>query len=180
MSDFNRILNPLKAKIRGLVIRGLVVLVDDSSGIQRVKVSGMAGELKQGVERLQQYGHSSNPPGVTEAVLVCLGGDRDNMVCIGTDSRLTRKKNLQPGESTIYNGLTGASVLLNLAGEAIVEALTFVKLGGSSAFDPVIRKSDLVTIFGTGVPVANDGGASLKAAWASAAASSGSTKVFSA
>lgn len=179
MSEFFRLLAPIKTKIRGLVIRGLVNLVDDSSGIQLVKISGLAGEDKEGIERVQQYGHSSNPPGVTEAVLLCIGGDRDNMICIATDSRLTRKKNLLSGESALYNGLTGAFMLLNAAGEAIIDAVTLVKLGGSGAVDPVIRRSDLSTIFASGLPVANDGGAALQTAWQGAASSSGSTKVMS-
>lgn len=142
MSELFRLLAPIKTKIRGIVIRGLVNLVDDTSGIQLVKISGLAGEDKEGIDRVQQYGHSSNPPGVTEAVLLCVGGDRDNMICIATDSRATRKKNLAPGESALYNGLTGAFMLLNAAGEAILDAVTLVKLGGAGAVDPVIRKSD--------------------------------------
>lgn len=150
MSELDRVLGPIKTKIRGLVIRGLVILVNDSAGIQLVKIQGLADEDKEDIERIQQYGHSANPPGITEAVLLCIGGDRDNMICIATDSRLTRKKNLLSGESAIYNGLTGAFVLLNAAGEAIVEALTLTRLGGTGAVDPVVRKSDLdafVTVF---------------------------------
>lgn len=157
-------------RILGMAFRAIVQAVEDSGPFQLLKISGLADEIREGIPRLGQYGFGSHPPSGTDAIGLALGGTREGLVIIATDSKGRRKTTLA-GEAWIHNEVTGESVLLKADGT--------IRLG-ENATDPVIRRSDLVAVFSNAlaVPVPNDGGAALKSAWTNAANSAGSAKVF--
>lgn len=53
-------MNPLQ-KIRLLVARGVLNLLR-TSGLQMMQISLLEGETRDEVERVQNYGHSGQPP----------------------------------------------------------------------------------------------------------------------
>lgn len=100
--QLTRFLSPLTTRVRNMVVRGVIKLVDDKSKVQRIQASLLAGELKDGIERYQEYGISSNPPVGTEALVVFCGGSRNNGVIVATGDRMFRLKELKPGEVALY------------------------------------------------------------------------------
>jgi len=122
---FNRAVKPLKDRVFMLVGRAVLMAIDDSKKIQEAQISALAGEDLAGVQRFQEFGFTSNPPAGTEAVIVSLGGSRNNCVVIATDNRNVRMKNLASGETAIYTD-DGTYIILKKAGE--VEIKSAVKL----------------------------------------------------
>lgn len=95
-------MNTLLNKIHSLFTRGRISSVNDAGGLQKVQVSGLHGELKDGVERLQEYGFTSCPKNDSEALMVSLSGNRDHSLIIKIDDSNYRLKGLSQGEVAIY------------------------------------------------------------------------------
>ena len=66
----------MRNRIRLMVGRVLLSIVDDAKTIQTAQVQGLAGEVLEDVERIQQYGFTSVPLSGAEGVAVFLGGER--------------------------------------------------------------------------------------------------------
>lgn len=109
MSDVQRfvlaMLRPINRRLRLMVSRAVVNSLQDDGAFQIVQVKLLDGEIRDGVEVLGQYGHSSRPPGKMEGVFLSAGGDRDHglMICVG--DRQFRFKGLENGESALYDDL---------------------------------------------------------------------------
>lgn len=106
MRDFaaalNRWLLPLKSRIMLMVGKCILKAVADDKAFQQVQLTGFENEVLEGVERFQDYGMTSHPPDKSEAVVVCLGGNREQAVVIRMDNREFRLKNLAKGEVALY------------------------------------------------------------------------------
>lgn len=98
---WQRLLGPIWRRIRLLVSRGVVRLVDDSLKLQRVQVS-LLGDQPAWAERFQQYGYTSHPHPGAEAVVAAIGGARAHLVALSVDDRRYRPKGLQAGEVCLY------------------------------------------------------------------------------
>lgn len=98
---WQRLLGPIWRRIRLLVSRGVVRLVDDSMKLQRVQVS-LLGDQPAWAERFQQYGYTSHPHPEAEAVVAAIGGARAHLVALSVDDRRYRPKGLQAGEVCLY------------------------------------------------------------------------------
>ncbi len=66
------------------------------------KVEVLADEVREDVQRFQDYGFTSNPPVDSEAILAFVGGNRAHGLVLRAEHRESRKKNLQPGEVAVY------------------------------------------------------------------------------
>ncbi len=102
MTAIQKLLAPIRRRITGLVSRAVVSLVNDSLKLQGVQLQVLADETLDGVERFQEYGFTSVPLAGAEAILLCVGGNRDHPLIVAIDDRRYRKKDLQPGEVAIY------------------------------------------------------------------------------
>ena len=100
---FNRAIKPLKHKVAMMVARGVIKAIKDDKGIQLIQVSLLAGEVRDNIERFQEYGLTSNPPVGSEACVIFPMGNRDHGICIAIDNRTFRKKGLAEGEVALYN-----------------------------------------------------------------------------
>jgi len=149
---FNRWIQPLKSRVSNMILKSLLVNVDDSNQIQLVKLSALAGEEADFVERVQNYGFTSVPPKDADAVMVAIGSDRDHPVVIAADSGEFRKKGLQNGEVAVYHK-DGSSILfkangdievdaagnkVNMTGGEVIADANSVKLGGTSGLKKLI------------------------------------------
>lgn len=103
VAQLNRFVEPIRNKIRMLAQRALISLVDDSTNIQLVQVTIMKGEVRDKVERVQNYGLSSHPPNGSEVVLLNMNGNRDQAIAVTVDHSESRKKNLKEGEVSLYS-----------------------------------------------------------------------------
>lgn len=91
--------------------RGQIKLVKSAAPIQQAQVDGLAGETLQDLSHLQNYGFTSNPPTGSEAVIIPLGGSTTHGVIVATEHGRFRIKNLQSGETAIYND-EGAKIVI--------------------------------------------------------------------
>lgn len=127
MSGIARALAPLQRGLRQLVARAVLTLVDDSRKLQALQVTLYDDELRDDVERFQNYGFTSHPLPGAEAVAVCVSGNRDHAVVIAVDDRRYRLKPLQAGEVAIYTD-EGDKIVLKRGGTIEVTASTKVRL----------------------------------------------------
>lgn len=99
---FRKALAPLARRIRHIIGRGVVRLIDDAGGLQVLQVTVQAGEVHQGAERFQDYGFTSHPHKGAEAVVGFVRGDRGHPVVLAVDDRRHRKADLAEGEVAMY------------------------------------------------------------------------------
>ncbi len=97
----NRLLAPLARRVRLMVGRGVLALVNDGLKMQGVQVQLLAGEVRD-LERFQDYGFTSVPHGGAEVAAMFIDGDRNHGIAIRIDDRRYRVKGLQAGEVAIY------------------------------------------------------------------------------
>lgn len=90
--------NAVKLAIGRAVLRA----VSDKPGRQFVQFEALQNEVKDGIERVQQYGFTSHPIPGASVVFVCVGSNRDHPVAIAVDDPRYRKANMSPGEVAIY------------------------------------------------------------------------------
>lgn len=126
----------IKKRIMGMVARAVVDSVADSSGLQKIKT-----EIRSELERFQSYGLTSNPLPGAEMIVLSLGGESGHQIVIAIDDRRYRLTGLQSGEVALYTD-EGDYVRLGRNGVMTLNAGSTLKLGGESASDPVMRKSD--------------------------------------
>ncbi|MDR2187039.1 MAG: phage baseplate assembly protein V [Azonexus sp.] len=123
--DVLKLLAPTTRRLRLLASRAVLSLLNDGPGVQIVQVKLLAGEVRSGVERIQQYGLTTAPHAGAEAVFLSLGADRDHGVVIALDDRRYRLKNLRNGEVALYDDLghkvhlTRDGIVIDGAGQPI-------------------------------------------------------------
>lgn len=100
--EFAKMLAPLSRRLRLMASRAVLSLISDATGMQIVQVKLLNGEVRGGIERVQNYGFTSVPLPGAEAIFLSLGGDRDHGIVITADDRRYRIKGLQGGEVAIY------------------------------------------------------------------------------
>lgn len=110
-----------------------ILAADDVGEVQVLRVDGLVGELRDGVQRFQEYGFSSNPPEGSTGVAIALGGNREDLVVVGTEHRSSRRRNLPVGAAAIYsNAPAQTECSVDSSGNAsLVAALTAAVRGES-------------------------------------------------
>ena len=165
------IVNKITRRMQNIVTKVLIKAVYDSDQIQLVKLSGLYNEVTDKVERIQNYGLTSNPPQNSEGISLCLSGDKDHQIVIACDSGMYRVQ-VDNGEVAVYSQY-GQKILLAKNGD-IETTQNIFSVGGGSTAVATAQKNDalwqkLYTVFATAwVPVAQDGGAALKTAFQAA------------
>jgi phage gp45-like len=89
-------------RLRLMVGRAVLGLVNDAAKMQAVQVHLRADEVRDQAEHFQHYGFTSVPVPGAEGIGLAVGGSTDHMVVINIDDRRYRKKGLQEGETCIY------------------------------------------------------------------------------
>jgi phage baseplate assembly protein V len=97
------LLRRMQSKIQNILCRGLVLLVSNEKPHQELQTSLLAGEVRSGIERLEEYGFTSYPFQDAESFAVFLGGNRDNGVIINVADVRYRPRDLKAGEIKFYN-----------------------------------------------------------------------------
>ena len=92
----------LARRVRLMIGRAVLNLVNDAGGLQTLQLSGLADETRDEVERVQNYGMSSVPLDGATVIMVAVAGVRDHLVAVAVDDPRYRPQNLQPGEVCIY------------------------------------------------------------------------------
>jgi len=123
LNFINRAMAPLKRRVSSMISRCVLESVKDDGGIQLVKISLLAGETKEDVERFQQYGLTSRPKAGAEGACLFVGGGRDHGIVIAMDDRTYRLKGLADGEVALYSD-EGDHVWLKRGNEIEVKTKT--------------------------------------------------------
>lgn len=142
MQAFQRMLRPLTQRIQLMVGRAVLQLVDDSTKLQSVQIMLLADELRDQVERFQNYGFTSVPLAGAEAVAVAVAGNRDHALVIAVDDRRYRLKGLAEGEVAIYTD-EGDKIHIKRGGTIEVVAATRVYVSS-----PLMECSADMTVHG--------------------------------
>ena len=83
-----------------MVARGIVKLVQDS-GLQLMQLDLLDEETRDGVERVQNYGHRGHPPQGSTVATVAVAGSRDHLVVVACEHP-DHVPPLESGESAMY------------------------------------------------------------------------------
>lgn len=154
-------LAPLKRKVLLMLGRAIITAVDDSKGFQELKLELLAGESKEGVERMQNYGFTSKPFTDAEALCGFVGGNRSHGVAFVVDDRRYRLKDLEDGEVAIYTD-EGDKIhfkrgnKLEITSSDVKVIATSVELG-DTASEAVLNGETFQTFFNNHVHVGNLG-----------------------
>ena len=84
IQELNRLLEPLRNRVRLMVARALISATVDEEGGIRLTLDLGAGEFRDELELVQQFGVSSRPLPGSQAVTLFLGGSRDSGVVVST------------------------------------------------------------------------------------------------
>jgi phage baseplate assembly protein V len=137
MDQIQKVLDPLRRRIFNMIARGVIQAVNDQSPIQRIQTNILAGDVDDGIERIQEYGHFSVPLVGAECTLIFIAGNRDHPIIIATDDRRTRPQNNGAGDSGCWNA---AGVLFALRnGSKNIEASGFNKLSFSNGTNELMQ-----------------------------------------
>ncbi len=112
-----KLVQPLANRVKQVVTRVVLTAIDDSLKMQMVQFEGVADQVREQIERLQEYGFTSVPDKGAEGVALKVGVG-SHQVIIATDDRRYRPKNLQPGDVALYRLAEGILVKL-LAGQNV-------------------------------------------------------------
>lgn len=123
MRGLQRVMNPIKLMFG----RAVVLLVQDTLKLQGLQISLLADEVRDNVERFQNYGFTSHPLPGAEAVAASVAGNRGHVVVIAVDDRRYRLRGLAAGEVAIYSD-EGDKVVLKRGGVIEVTAATKLRL----------------------------------------------------
>lgn len=153
---------------RGIAIdvaqRSTITLVIDSGKIQRIQVQGEDDDDVLELELLQPYGLTTVPPEGSEVVSVQPDGDPDQAVALAASHPDHRPTGLEPGDVALYRQGHGIRVFLGADGSVHLgtkDPGDYLALA-SKVDAEIDRIWNLLTTLWT--PVAQDGGAALKAA----------------
>lgn len=116
-----RMLAPMSRRIMLMAARIVLTGATDKSPVQVVQFTGLADEVKQNVEYLQAFGHSSVPPAGARGLAIFPGGDRSHGVVIVLDARSLQPVTLKSGESLLWDAL-GKFIHLKDDGSIVIKA----------------------------------------------------------
>jgi phage baseplate assembly protein V len=166
-----KLMAPIARRVRLLARRGIVKIVHDDRKMQELQLAIFSDEVRDGVERFQNYGVTSHPHPGAEAIVLALSGSTEHSVAIVVDDRRYRITNIAPGEVAIYTDegdfihlkrgrlihvSTGGKLLVDAANEVEINTAA-VKINASTSVEvntPVATinastKADIVTLAAT-------------------------------
>ncbi|MGE4406036.1 phage baseplate assembly protein V [Pseudomonas sp.] len=98
-----KITAPLARRVRLMARRAVVKLVYDDVKMQELQLAIFSGEVRDRVERWEDYGLTSHPIPGAEALVLALGGSTDHSAVVKVGDRRYRLVNLAEGEVALYD-----------------------------------------------------------------------------
>ena len=105
MRTMRKMMEPMARRVRLMIGRGVITMVNDATKEQTVQITLLNGEVLDGVERYQQYGLSTVPLARAEGIFVSFGGNRNHSVVIASGDRRYRLTGLEAGEVALHDDL---------------------------------------------------------------------------
>ncbi len=119
-------LSRLGGRMRNMVGRAVLGMVNDAAALQSVQVQILADQVRDNAEHFQHYGFTSVPFPGAEGIALAVGGSSGHTVVINIDDRRYRIK-LESGEVALYDD-QGQYVKLGRDGQVAVKASTKLTL----------------------------------------------------
>lgn len=164
IDDIRKLIEPVSRRISLLVSRGVIRLTKDSTaGNQRLQADLLAGETRDDLERVQEYGFTSRPLSGAEAVVIFPGGSREFGLVIAVDDRRYRIKTLEEGEVALYTD-EGDKVHLKRGGLIEIQAASKVVVSsplvelGAGTLEKAINGEAFQTFFNSHVHTSTPSG----------------------
>ena len=129
-----RLAEGLRARVQLMIGRAVVRAIDDGRRLQEVQLALLPGELRDQVERFQEYGFTSVPHPGAEAVVVFIGGNRDHGLVAACDDRRHRPRGLKIGEVMIYASF-GQFMKMDEAGRLVISAPKGIRIESPEEID---------------------------------------------
>lgn len=152
-----RVVAPLTRQVRGMVLRGVVKVVNDSLKCQGLQVALTSDRLSDDKERFEDYGLTSHPFTDAEVLYLSVGGNPAHGVVVRVNDRRHRPTDMAEGDVCLYTD-KGERVYLDRAADV-------VRIGDKAAAEFLI----LGTLFRTKQAVLNSalqtGWTALSTAW---------------
>ncbi len=162
-----KMLAPLQRRVALMVTRAVITMVDDTLKMQGVQVNLLADVTRDGVERFQNYGFTSNPHPGAEGIMVSIGGNQDHGIVIAVDDRRYRLTGLVEGEVALYDDqgqkihLTRSGMVVDGGGLPVnvqnvsdlnvtTTGVVTVKAGGVTVAKGVVTEECICVFSGTG------------------------------
>ena len=117
-----QLIDPLARRLRLMVSRAVVRLVNDATKTQTMQVEILKDEVYSAIERLQEYGFTSVPKAGAEAVVLSLNGDRGHGVVIVAADKRYRLTGLESGEVALHDD-QGQSIIIKRTGIEITSSM---------------------------------------------------------
>lgn len=153
----------IRRKLAGIrqAFRGVVTLVNAAGAVQLVQGEGLSGEKLQGMEYFQHFGFTSNMPEGTMFVTIPLGGKTVHCVIVASEHADHRLKDLNPGESGLYNAysmkvtLTKSGMIIDGGGKdlnivntphIIADTTKFSITGGLDVFGDITAMNGAISM----------------------------------
>lgn len=99
------LMNRLAWRLRLVVSRAVVTLVNDAAKMQALQVQLQPDVVRDRVEHFQNYGFTSVPLKGSEGLALAVGASTAHTVVINVDDRRYRLKGLQSGEVALYDDI---------------------------------------------------------------------------
>lgn len=98
-----KLIAPIARRVRLIARRAVVKLVYDDPKMQELQLAIFSGEVRDRVERFEDYGFTSHPFPDAEALVLALGGSSDHSVAVKVADRRFRLRSIAPGEVAVYD-----------------------------------------------------------------------------
>ncbi len=122
-STFSRLTAPIMRRLRLMLGRAVVNIVNDGLKAQNLQITMMGDDVPDDVERLQNYGQISVPLAGAEAIIACIGAQSDHSIALVVEDRRYRPTGLPAGDTGIYH-YEGHRLRLTEDGRAILTCKT--------------------------------------------------------
>lgn len=122
-STFSRLTAPIMRRLRLMLGRAVVNIVNDGLKAQNLQITMMGDDVPDDVERLQNYGQISVPLAGAEAIIACIGAQSDHSIALVVEDRRYRPSGLPAGDTGIYH-YEGHRLRLTKDGRAILTCKT--------------------------------------------------------
>lgn len=145
LGEIRRMLAPLERRVKLAVSRAIVTLVNDGTGIQTVQGTALKGEvIGDDTEHMQPGGLSHKSLASAEGLFVSQSGVRDDGVWICISDRRYRPKDIEDGDTIIYNeGERQSTIWFQKKGAIEISART----GGGEPSRVSMRESGEIELF---------------------------------
>ncbi len=102
MREIKKALDPIKRAIALAAGRAVLTALQEGGARQFVQFEALKGEVKDRVERVQQYGFNSVPLAGATVIFLSLNSNRDHPVATNVDDHRYRPTDWKPGDSGMY------------------------------------------------------------------------------